>query len=123
MPYRKVKNLCDLNPMTINLNDLETAITKAYTDIQLLTNNNIRIYDVMYNILYSRKKFSIIDTNDYFKEKIGFQTNVTDFNQEIKYFLVDGYFNHFISQDKVLNNSYLEASSLEFLKEKEILCI
>lgn len=117
MPYRKAKNLCDLNPMSINLNDLETAITKAYTDIQLLTDNNVRIYDVMYNILYSRKKISIIDTTDYSSGKVNFQTNVADFDQEIKYFLVDSYFNHFISQDKVLNNSYLEASSLEFLKE------
>jgi len=42
---------------------------------------------------------------------------VADFDQEIKWLLVDSYFNHFISQDKVLNNSYREASSLEFLKE------
>lgn|GEM_PF-5511325 len=42
---------------------------------------------------------------------------MADFDQEIKWLLVDSYFNHFISQDKVLNNSYREASSLEFLKE------
>ncbi len=71
----------------------------------------------MVQCLYGRRKFSIIDTTDYSSEKINFQTNVADFDQEIKYFLVDSYFNHLISQDKVLNNSYVEASSLEFLKE------
>lgn len=74
MPYRKVKNLYDLNPMSINLNDLETAITKAYTDIQLITDNSVKAYDIMYNILYSRKKFSIIDTADYSSKKVEFHT-------------------------------------------------
>ncbi len=117
MPYRKAKNLYDLNPMSINLNDLEAAITKVYTDIQLITDNNVKAYDIMYNILYSRKKFSIIDTADYSSKKVDFQTNVADFDEEIKCFLVDSYFNYFVSQDKILYNSYEEASSLEFLKE------
>lgn len=103
--------------MSINLNDLEAAITKAYTDIQLITDNNVKAYDIMYNILYSRKKFSIIDTADYSSKKVDFQTNVADFDEEIKCFLVDSYFNYFVSQDKILYNSYEEASSLEFLKE------
>lgn len=118
MPYVNAKSLYENNPLQVNLNSLETAIESSSNDIKLLTSNNIALYDVMYNILYRKGKFSIIDTMEYSQKEITLEKNMEAFNHEIKLFLVDNYFNNFVSNSRILSEMYIEnISSLQFLKQ------
>ena len=118
MPYKKAKNLCDINPLLVNLDRLEESIIKAEKDVKLLTDNNVKLYDVRYNILYIKGKIYIIDTLDYSYRKVSFRENKMPIDEEIMLFLVDNYFDDFVQNDRMLSAMYMEyeVNSLDFLR-------
>lgn len=119
LEYKKANNLYRQDPLMINLNQFENGITKALKDIKLLTNNDVIIYDIMYNILYTNANFYVIDTIEYVNQKTSYNNNSKGFNYEVKQFLVNGYFDHFIKENRILLQCYKDsnASALEFLKQ------
>ena len=119
MKFVKSKSLYETNPLYVNLNSFAKAISKSYKDIALLTNNDIKIYDIMYNILYSRGKINVIDTMEYSKRNVTLKENSEGFNLELKYFLVDNLFNNFVNSNSFLRDLYdsKDANALEFLNE------
>lgn len=119
MKFVKSKSLYEINPLYVNLNSFANAINKSYKDIELLTNNDIKIYDIMYNILYSKGKINVIDTMEYSKRNVTLKENSEGFNLELKYFLVDNLFNNFVNSNSFLRDLYdsKDANALEFLNE------
>lgn len=119
MKFVKSKSLYEINPLYVNLNSFAKAISKSYKDIALLTNNDIKIYDIMYNILYSRGKINVIDTMEYSKRNVTLKENSEGFNLELKYFLVDNLFNNFVNSNSFLRDLYdsKDANALELLDE------
>ena len=119
MKFVKSKSLYETNPLYVNLNSFAKAISKSYKDIALLTNNDIKIYDIMYNILYSRGKINVIDTMEYSKRNVTLKENSEGFNLELKYFLVDNLFNNFVNSNSFLKDLYdsKDANASEFLNE------
>ena len=119
MKFVKSKSLYETNPLYVNLNSFAKAISKSYKDIALLTNNDIKIYDIMYNILYSRGKINVIDTMEYSKKNVTLKENSEGFNLELKYFLVDNLFNNFVNSNSFLKDLYdsKDANASEFLNE------
>ena len=119
MPYVSSVNLCDTDLLSTNLNLLEKAIDKSYCDIEILTKNNVCLYDVMYNILYSNGKINVIDSMEYNFGNASLKENMAAFDAEIKYFLVDNYFDEFVNTDILLREMYHDknnVTSLEFLR-------
>lgn len=118
MPYRRAKNLCNINPLLVNLDKLEEATVKAEKDVKILTDNGIRLYDVRYNILYTNGKMYVIDTLDYGNRKVSYEENRMAIDDELMLFLVDNYFDDFIANDKLLNAMYreFEVRGVDFLK-------
>ena len=119
MPYVSSVNLCDTDLLSTNLNLLEKAIDKSYCDIEILTKNNVCLYDVMYNILYSNGKINVIDSMEYNFGNASLKENMAAFDAEIKYFLVDNYFDEFVNNDILLIEMYHDkknVTSLEFLR-------
>ena len=119
MKFIKSKSLYEINPLYVNLNSFAKAINKSYKDIELLTNNDIKIYDIMYNILYSKGKINVIDTMEYSKSNVTLKENSEGFNLELKYFLVDNLFNNFVNSNSFLRELYdsKDANALELLNE------
>lgn len=119
MKFVKSKSLYEINPLYVNLNSFANAINKSYKDIELLTNNDIKIYDIMYNILYSKGKINVIDTMEYSKRNVTLKENSEGFNLELKYFLVDNLFNNFVNSNSFLRDLYdsKDANALELLNE------
>lgn len=119
LPYKNAKNLCYIDPLTIDLNEFEMGIYKALGDIKLLTEKNIAINDIVYNIMYSNANFYVIDTIEYENRKVSYNHNVEGFDYELKHFLTDGYFDDFIKVNRMLLEQYKDskASALMFLKE------
>lgn len=119
MPYVSSMNLCDTDLLSTNLNLLEKAIDKSYCDIEILTKNNVCLYDVMYNILYSNGKINVIDSMEYNFGNASLKENMAAFDAEIRYFLVDNYFDEFVNNDILLREMYHDkknVTSLEFLR-------
>lgn len=119
MPYVSSANLCDTDLLSTNLNLLEKAIDKSYCDIEILTKNNVYLYDVMYNILYSNGKINVIDSMEYNFGNASLKENMAAFDAEIRYFLVDNYFDEFVNNDILLREMYHDkknVTSLEFLR-------
>lgn len=119
MPYVSSVNLCNTDLLSTNLNLLEKAIDKSYCDIEILTKNNVCLYDVMYNILYSNGKINVIDSMDYNFGNASLKENMAAFDAEIRYFLVDNYFDEFVNNDILLREMYHDkknVTSLEFLR-------
>ena len=108
--YVNAKSLYKINPLLINLNKFSNSISKAKKDIEIISNNGIKTFDVMYNILYGKNGFSIIDYDEYcysnFDSKKLYNINCDNFNLEIMYFLIDNYFDEFISNYKDLKEMY-----------------
>lgn len=117
--YKKANNLYRQDPLMVNLNQFENGITKAQKDIKLLTNNNVAIYDIMYNILYTTANFYVIDTIEYGQQQTTYNENSKGFNIELKQFLVNGYFDNFINQNRLLLELYKDSNIdvLIFLKQ------
>lgn len=119
MPYVYSVNLCNTDLLSTNLNLLEKAIDKSYCDIEILTKNNVCLYDVMYNILYSNGKINVIDSMEYNFGNASLKENMAAFDAEIRYFLVDNYFDEFVNNDILLREMYHDkknVTSLEFLR-------
>lgn len=119
MPYVSSVNLCNTDLLSTNLNLLEKAIDKSYCDIEILTKNNVCLYDVMYNILYSNGKINVIDSMEYNFGNASLKENMVAFDAEIRYFLVDNYFDEFVNNDILLREMYHDkknVTSLEFLR-------
>ena len=119
MPYVSSVNLCNTDLLSTNLNLLEKAIDKSYCDIEILTKNNVCLYDVMYNILYSNGKINVIDSMEYNFGNASLKENMAAFDAEIRYFLVDNYFDEFVNNDILLREMYHDTknvTSLEFLR-------
>ena len=118
MPYKKAKNLYKINPLFVNLNTFDRAAQRVMNDVKVLSDNSIRLYDVIYNILYANGKFYVIDTLEYSKRKTSYEENKKSIDDELKLFLVDNYFDDFVKNDSVLNEMYSNSdiSALEFLR-------
>lgn len=117
MPYIQYKSLYETDPLRVNLNSFAKGILSAEIDIKLLTEKNIRIFDIMYNIFYKSGKFKVIDTMEYGNAPTQYEANRRGFDLEIMKFLVDNYFNYFVLQDTILSDMYLShgVSGYEFL--------
>lgn len=115
--YVKAKSLYKINPLKINLDKFINSIKQVKKDIKIISENGVRTYDLMYNILYGNKmyvtdfdEFSYSDKDPALLENI----NNKNFNYELYYFLVDGYFDEFINDYKILRKLYQD-------KEEDIL--
>lgn len=118
MPYKKAKNLYKINPLFVNLNTFDRAAQRVMNDVKVLSDNSIRLYDVIYNILYANGKFYVIDTLEYCIRETSYEENRKNIDDEIKLFLVDNYFNDFVRTDTILNEMYNnnDISALDFLR-------
>ena len=113
MPYVSSVNLCNTDLLSTNLNLLDKK------SIEILTKNNVCLYDVMYNILYSNGKINVIDSMEYNFGNASLKENMAAFDAEIRYFLVDNYFDEFVNNDILLREMYHDkknVTSLEFLR-------
>lgn len=117
--YVNAMNFCEFkDPFKVNLDNLSYAVYKANEDIKLLTDKGVKIYDLMYNLMYDGKRIKVIDTADFWKGVPTYLENVKYFNEEIKMFLVDCYFNNIVLNDERLYKLYKEnTSALIFLRE------
>lgn len=117
MPYISARSLWEINPLMLNLDTLLKGIKNATLDFNILSENNIVIYDIMYNILYNNGTFKIIDTLEYsYGDKV--KDNMRGFNLEIMLFLVDNYFDDFVNKNSILKEMYLSdsVSCIEFIE-------
>lgn len=109
--YIKAKSLYVINPLKINLNKLSNCINLVRKDIKIISDSGIKTYDLMYNILYGNR-FYVTDFDEFnysdLNPKILQETNNRNFDYELYYFLIEGYFDEFIKQYKVLNKMYEE---------------
>ena len=119
MPYVKARNFHEINPLNINLNTLEKAINKTYQDILLITQNNVRMYDTTYNVMYTNGHIYVIDTIEYDYAKVTYLENRESIDELVKLFLVDNYFDHFVRDSKILSEMYDSkgVDSISFIKE------
>ncbi len=117
--YRKANNLCDINPLSVNLDSLEKAVNKAEKDVKIVTDNGVKLYDVRYNILYNMGRMYVIDTLEYYDRSVSFRENMRNIDEEVMLFLVDDFFNDFVNNDGILKEMYMDkdVSSVLFLKE------
>ena len=119
--FVNARPLYKINPLMINLDKFEKSIELSRKDIDIISDRNVLIFDVMYNILYGNK-FYVVDQDEYtFTD--GNNAKLKDYNKanfdiELYYFLVDGIFQKFVDDNKVLKEMYdgKEAGVLEFLK-------
>ena len=112
-----VSNLC------INLDNFSKGIEIANKDIKFLSDNNITLFDVVYNLLYDEvnDRFYVTDCDEFGRglDDLNYdEYNFKNFNSEIYWFLIDGYFNEFIKGHKDLNKMYNDKDEdlLYFLK-------
>ena len=119
MPYKNSKNLFQIDPLSVGLNALEKGLTNIFKDIKIITDNNVTLYDVMYNIMYKNGRLYVVDTLEYGINKTSYENNRACIDNEIMLFLVDDYFDYFVKDNLLLNEMYMDynVSSLEFLKE------
>lgn len=121
--YVNAKSLDKINPLSINLDLLEKKLESVYSDIKIISDCGVRSFDVVYNILYGRCGFKIIDTMEYTKPDIDvgelYMINKDNFNTGIKLFLTDDYFDEFILCNNSLYNMYCDpdVDMILFLKE------
>lgn len=116
------KNLQYINPLTININNLMQSIKQVKEDTKLISENKIKSYDVIYNIMYDYKNIEVIDTDEYNYSMLPVKDliakNNYSFNIGIKQFLIDNYFDEFVASNKELNDMYNsdDADILELLR-------
>lgn len=88
---------------------------------EMISKQGILTYDMMFNILYNQD-FFIIDHDEYMFKDLDWQIlnkeNKKNFNMELFYFLIDGYFDEFIKKYPLLRKMYKEKEIdiLDFLK-------
>lgn len=123
MDYVDAKSLCGINPLMINLDIFEKSLEIVNENIKVISNNGVKTFDVMYNIMYGKNGFKIIDSLEYSLcdddvSKL-IKINSKNFYYEIRLFLISGYFDEFI-----FNYNYLyrmcydtDCNFIDFLKE------
>ena len=106
--YFEEDNFCDFNdPFGVNLDNLSYAVARANEDIKLLSRRKVEINDLLYNLMFDGKRIKVIDTFEFRKGDITYLENVEDLNNEIKMFLVDGYFENIVLDNKRLYKTYI----------------
>ena len=109
--FVNAKPLYKINPLRINLKKFEKCIKNVQKDIKILSDNSILTYDIMYNILYG-SRFFVTDFDEFnysnLETKKLEQINNRNFNYELYYFLIDGYFDEFINDYDNLKKLYQE---------------
>ncbi len=119
--YIRENSLYQINPLKINLDKFSESLKNTKNDIALISEKNILTYDIMYNILYGKDGFKIIDTLDYNYSLLDtdeiYKNNIRNFNYEVLFFLVDGYFDELVSHNILLNSLYSDkdVDIIEFL--------
>lgn len=121
--YVDARNLDSLNPLSVDLDQFELDLKRVYVDIEIISNCGVRSFDVLYNIMYGDGGFKIIDTYEYSKSLIGKKQllgiNRYNFNVGVQLFLIDGFFDDFVSSSLFLKVLYEDSSVdvIMFLKE------
>lgn len=121
--YVDAKSLYKTNPLMVDLDRFEKSIEKAMEDIRIISNSGILTFDVAYNILYGKCGFNVIDTLEYTRSDIDserlYLENLKRYNFEIRLFLIDGYFDKFINNSKILYDMYCDehVDMIQFLGE------
>lgn len=109
--YINAKPLYKVNPLKINLKTFSKRISFAKDDIKIISDSGVKTYDLMYNVLYGNR-FYITDFDEFsysdFDPKVLEKTNNRNFDYELYYFLIEGYFDEFIKQYKILREMYDE---------------
>lgn len=111
------------NPLNVDLDLFEKALIAAIPSIKKISKKGILSFDVMYNILYGINGLSVVDTLEYSKTDIDYESlfniNYDRFCNEIKLFLIYGYFDKIVSSNKKLFEMYNDkgASIVLFLRE------
>lgn len=104
--YVDAKSLYKINPLLIDIDRFLVDIDQVIKDIKIISDFSVLSYDVMYNILYGECGFKVIDTMEYTRSNINnndlFRMNKERFFYEIRLFLLEGYFDKFILDDKYL---------------------
>jgi len=108
--YYNGRSLYEINPLFISLDKFSEDVKKVKLSMEQISNLGIMTYDLMYNVLYGKKGIKIIDTLDYSFSSLDsdeiLKINNDNFNDEIFYFLVDGFFDDFIASNKILSEMY-----------------
>lgn len=107
--YANGKNLYRISPYPIGLNRLIRLCELALKELELLTKQGIRCYDIIYNMLLGDQIY-LIDGSDYFWSDLTYEEtlaiNKQQFNLSIMYFLISGIFEEVISNNKILQEMY-----------------
>lgn len=120
--YVRGRSLSEIDSMNVDLNSLSIHLDRVIPDIKTISNNGVLTFDVMYNILYGNNGLFVIDHDEYTYSDIDssklYQKNAKNFNDGIVCFLVDNYFDEFVSSYKDLTELYKGKSidTCEFLK-------
>ena len=122
--YKRAKNLCQFNPLDVNLNHFIKLIRLAIKDIDTLSKGGIQAYDMMYNILMGYRIY-IIDTLEYSMGHKSYEellrSNLYGFHLEVMYFLVDGLFLEVVYSHSKLKDMYQskgkDGSIVDFIVE------
>lgn len=120
--YVDAKQLCNINPLRVDLDKFDKNLVSVDDDIKKISDNGVKSFDVMYNILYGKVGFKIIDSLDYSKTDMNssmlYKINCKNFYYGIRMFLVYGIFEDFVFQNKSLEKLFNDedASILDFLR-------
>lgn len=108
--YVDGKALYKINPLNISLDKFAKSLENVPSDIRFISDNGVLSFDVAYNIMYGVNGFNVLDTLEYSMTDINsqelFKKNSANFNYGIKLFLIDGYFDTFISYYQNLYDMY-----------------
>ena len=121
--YVEGQELNSLDPLRIDLRFLEQLIIKAREDIVDISKKDITLFDILFNIMIG-EHFFIKDCDDFYynrKDKSLCQLqnyNKQLFDSAIYYFLIDCYFDDFVTSKSDLKELYDEKKEdiLIFLK-------
>ena len=70
--------------------------------------NNVKIYDLMYNLLLGDDGLYVIDTLEYSYGRISIRDNQSTLDFALKRFIVDGFFDNVVFEDKTLEDMYFD---------------
>ena len=108
--FVNARSLYKINPLSVNFEHLLNSVNKVEKDIKIISDNGVVTYDTLYNTLYGKNGIFIIDHDDYSlsncDKNVLFRINNDNFNLGIMYFLIDNYFDEFISNYKELKEMY-----------------
>ncbi len=118
-------NLSSLDPDFLNINSLLNSYNYFYNDTNLLSSRGIKAVDMMYNILYDGKRFGVIDTLWYEQSSLDkvkiMNNNISEFNLELAYLLIDGRFEVFVNQNLELRELYDAIQNCEVIDMREFI--